>query len=66
MTNGLEALRSGGKRVRVHDAQMVVKLPAAVKALVEEIGATREGSAGAVVRDALAEYLEKRGFRLKG
>lgn len=63
MANELAALRSGGKRLRVHDAQMVVKLPATVKALVESIGAKREESGATVVREALAEYLEKRGYR---
>ncbi len=64
VANEIAALRSGGKRVRIHDAQMVVKLPAAVKTLVEEIGKGREDSGATVVREALAEYLEKRGYRL--
>lgn len=56
-------LRSGGKRARVHDAQAVFKLPEAAKALVEKI-AKREGmSEGAIHREALAEYFERRGYR---
>lgn len=64
MTNGIDALRTGGKRVRVHDAQMVLKLPSAAKSLVETIGEKHGESGAAIVREAIAEYLEKRGYRL--
>lgn len=58
----LAALSTGGKRVKVHDAQMVVKLPRAVKALVEEYAAGHDNSANGVVREALAEFFTRRGY----
>lgn len=61
-TAALAALSTGGKRVRVHDAQMVTKLPKAVKALVNEYAATKEWSEADVVRAALAEFFERRGY----
>jgi hypothetical protein len=64
MSDTLAALNSGGKRTRIHDAQMVVKLPKAAKALVEA-EAKREGVFDAViVRRALGEYFERRGLGL--
>lgn len=63
MANEIAALRSGGKRARIHDAQMVTKVPASIKELVEGIGAKRNESGATIVREALAEYLEKRGYR---
>lgn len=59
---GLAALHTAGRRVKIHDAQMVVKLPKAVKALVQEYGAGRNESEATVVRQALAEFFERRGF----
>lgn len=58
-----DALTTGGKRVRTHDAQVVFKLPSTAKALVETIAAKREVDASVVYREALAEYLDKRGYR---
>lgn len=58
----LAALTTGGKRVRVHDAQMVTKLPKAVKALIKEHADKHELSEADVVRDALAEYFTRRGY----
>jgi len=58
----LDALNSGGARVRTHDAQMVVKLPKSAKALVKA-EAEREGVFEAtIVRKALSEYFERRGL----
>lgn len=57
------SLRSGGSRQKIHNDQMMVKLPSAVKKIVENIGTETGTSASAVVRDALAEYLERRGYR---
>lgn len=62
ISEGLNALKTGGKRIRIHNAQMVTKLPAVVKDLVNEYGAAVGMSEAAVVRDALAEYFEKRGY----
>jgi hypothetical protein len=56
-------LQSGGKRVRTHDAQMVFKLPQAAKDLVSRVAAKEVISEGAVLRQALAEYFERRGYR---
>lgn len=64
MSNVAETLRSGGKRERVHDAQAVFKLPKRAKALVNEIAEKQGGSDADIYRDALAEYLERRGYRL--
>lgn len=60
--SGLAALTSGSKRVRIHDAQMVIKLPSSVKALVKEYGDSRDESEAVVVRRALAEFFERRGY----
>jgi len=64
MATAVDALRAGGKREKIHDAQMVFKLPQKAKDLVKTIGDKNGQSEGAVVRDALAEYLERRGYRL--
>lgn len=63
MSNVTDALRTGGKRTKTHDAQMVVKLPARAKELVNEVAVKREVSEATIVREALAEYLERRGYR---
>jgi hypothetical protein len=59
----LADLNSGGKRTRLHDAQMVVKLPASAKALVKEVAGKEDVSEATIVRWALAEYFERRGYR---
>lgn len=59
-----DALRSGGKRPKVHDAQIVTKAPRRAKELVNEIADSRGVSEATIVREALAEYLERRGYRL--
>lgn len=64
MGAGIEALRSGGKRVKIHDAQAVFKLPKAVKKLVVDIAKKGEESEADVYRAAVAEYLDRRGYRL--
>ena len=58
----LAALQSGGKRARIHNAQMVIKLPAAVKDLVGDYADTSGSSEAAVVRQAIAEFFERRGY----
>ncbi len=40
----------------------VFKLPKAVKALVAEIAAGQSKSEGAIYREAMAEYLTRRGY----
>lgn len=63
MSTVADSLRTGGKRARTHDAQMVTKLPARAKALVTEVATAQGVSEAAIVRDALAEYFERRGYR---
>lgn len=63
MSNALADLRTGGKRTRVHDAQLVIKLPSRAKELVKQVADGREVSEATIVRDAIAEYLERRGYR---
>lgn len=63
MSNVIAALSGGGKRARVHDAQMVTKVPQRAKDLVSEIATKEKISEASVVRAALAEYFERRGYR---
>lgn len=63
MSNLMNDLNRVGKRARTHDAQIVVKLPAAAKALIREISEKEGVSDATTVRLALAEYLSKRGYR---
>jgi hypothetical protein len=58
----LSAMHTAGRRPKVHDAQMVFKLPSSVKALIKAFGEGRGESEGAVVRQALAEFFERRGY----
>jgi hypothetical protein len=59
----LASLASGRKREKINDAQIVTKLPSAVKALINEV-ATKEGVSDATItREALGEYFHKRGYR---
>lgn len=62
IVSSLDAMSSGGKRVRVHDAQTVIKLPKSVKDLVSEIAGSREVSDAVIYREAVAEYLTRRGY----
>ena len=62
IVNSLDAMTAAGKRVRVHDAQAVIKLPQAVKDLVTEIAGGREVSDAVIYREAVAEYLTRRGY----
>lgn len=59
----LAQLAGTGKRPKVHDAQIVFKLPSPVKALIQEYSTSEEVSDGQVIRWALAEYFEKRGIK---
>ena len=59
----LASLSAGNKREKINDDQMVTKLPKAVKQLVEEIAKSRGVYSSNVVREALGEYLAKRGYR---
>lgn len=63
MSNTLSALTNGGQRVKTHDAQIMIKLPSAAKALVEKVAEDQGVGSSAVVRAAIAEYLERRGYR---
>jgi hypothetical protein len=63
MSNTLDALSNGGKRVKTHDAQMVVKLPQSAKDLIKKAATAQQVSDATIVRHALAEYLERRGYK---
>lgn len=62
IVSSLDAMTGGGKRVKVHDAQTVIKLPQPVKDLVIEIAGGREVSEAEIWREAMAEYLTRRGY----
>jgi predicted transcriptional regulator len=63
MTSTVEALTSGGQRARIHDAQAVIKLPSSAKSLISDIAKKENTSDAAIYRAAIAEYLERRGYR---
>lgn len=62
-TEALARLGGTGKRAKIHDAQIVFKLPSPVKALIQEYSTSSEVSDGQVIRWALAEYFERRGIK---
>lgn len=62
ISTALDSLANGGKRVRVHDTQMVLKLPKTVKSLITEVAAKEDISDSALVRIALQEYFTRRGY----
>ena len=63
VSKSLDALApTSRKRVRVHDAMLPIKMPSAVRSLISEV-AEREGiSDAAVVRWALSEFFNRRGY----
>jgi hypothetical protein len=63
MSNTIDQLTNGGKRVKTHDAQMVTKLPAAAKALIKKAAQDQQVTEADIVRTALAEYFTRRGYR---
>lgn len=63
ISQSLDAMTGNGKRVRVHDAQTVIKHPEAVKQLVSEIAESRGVFDSVIWREAMAEYLIKRGYK---
>lgn len=63
MSGALTGLTGTGGRVKVHDAQMVIKLPSAAKTLVKTVAEAQGLSEATIVRHAIAEYLERRGYR---
>ena len=62
MSNTIDQLTNGGKRVKTHDAQMVTKLPKAAKALVGRVAEAQGVTPSDIVRAALAEYMTRRGY----
>lgn len=58
----LGEMATSGKRVKVHDAQTVLKLPTAVKDLVKKVADERGVSEATIYREAVAEYLTRRGY----
>lgn len=63
MSDVTEALNVSGRRKKTHDAQMVVKLPASAKELLRSAAQSQDVSDATIVRWALAEWFEKRGYR---
>lgn len=61
--DALASLQTPKKREKVNDAQIVVKLPKAVKALVNEVASKDGVFDSVIVREALGEYFSKRGYR---
>lgn len=62
MSNVIENLTGAQKRERIHNDQMVLKLPKTAKQLVKDIAAKEQVSDSQIVRVALAEYFERRGY----
>lgn len=63
MSDITDALNSAGKRAKTHDAQMVIKLPASAKSLIRTASESQGVSDATIVRWALAEWFDKRGYR---
>jgi hypothetical protein len=63
IVSSLDAMTGGGKRVKIHDAQAVIKLPQTVKDLVKEVADGRGVDASVIYREAVAEYLTRRGYK---
>lgn len=63
MSDVNDALRTGGRRERTHDAQIVIKLPKSAKDLLRTAAKSQGVSDATVIRVALAEWFEKRGYR---
>ncbi len=61
--SAIDELRSSANRRRVHDTQIVVKLPKEARELIRYAADNQGISDSAVVRLAIAEYLERRGYR---
>lgn len=60
--NAIDSLRSSANRKKVHDAQMVLKLPVSAKDMIRMVAHDQGISDAAIVRLAIAEYLERRGY----
>lgn len=58
----LEAMAGNGKRVRVHDDQMVLKLPSQVKDMIVAEAGNQSVTSSTIVRRAVADYLAARGY----
>jgi hypothetical protein len=58
----LDLLTASSRRPKIHDAVLNTKLPATVKALVEAEAKRREVDTSVITREALAEYLARRGY----
>lgn len=62
----LKACTTDNKRPRIHNAQMVTKCPQALKTLVNDYAKGRDQSEADIVRLALAEFFERRGYGQQG
>lgn len=58
----LEAMSTGSKRVRVHDEMIPIKHPSTVRELVKRVAADQGVSEAAVWREAMGQYLTRKGY----
>lgn len=62
ISNALDAMAVGGKRVKVHDEMIPIKHPKPVRELVKRVAEDRGMTEAAVWREAMGEYLTRRGY----
>lgn len=62
VTNALEAMSTSGKRTKVHDEMIPIKHPKPVRALVKKVAEDTGRTEAAVWREAMGEYLTRRGY----
>jgi len=62
VSTALEAMSTGGKRVKVHDEMIPIKHPGPVRELVKKVAEQRGMTEAAVWREAMGEYLTRRGY----
>lgn len=61
-TSPLNLLTAKSRREKIHDAVLNTKLPQAVKSLVEAEAERQNVYPADIVREALGEYLSRRGY----
>lgn len=62
VSTALDAMTTSGKRAKVHDEMIPVKHPGAVRDLVKKVAEDRSMTEAAVWREAMGEYLTRRGY----
>lgn len=58
----LSDLAIGGRRTKTHNATIVFKLPQTAKDLTKRVAEDQGVSDATIIREALAEYFERRGY----